>query len=399
MVLRIDQQRLSTGGRAVDAVRRVVIFTSRIRRVACSTDENVSRRRGYAGGHRLWSAPRRGGHRGSVDDRIRFRPGGQRPPNRLAQETSPYLRLHMHNPVDWYPWGEEAFAKARRENKLVFLSVGYSSCYWCHVMERESFTDDEIAAFLNEHFVCIKVDREERPDVDSIYMLAVQIVTGRGGWPMSVFLLPNGKPFSGATYFPARDDDRAGATGFLTVIRRLQELWTTRAEEAHSTADRLTEAIQAEMQGPVAAAAIPLDAELPAKIVTALAASFDDQYGGFGYSSDDPQHRNSPRPRICSSWSIAWRGPMTPIVDGCSRPRSIIWPEGVSGTIWEAVFIAGTNPLRSVPAVRLDSSSMRSGRSPSRLCGAGTVSPPSRRRIPAACCSASTSVGAIRAAW
>src|SRR5262245_10255580 len=108
-----------------------------------------------------------------------------RPTNRLAKETSPYLRLHMHNPVDWYPWGTEALEEARRTNKLIFLSIGYSSCYWCHVMERESFMDDEIAAFLNEHFVCIKVDREERPDIDGIYMMAVQVLTGRGGWPMS----------------------------------------------------------------------------------------------------------------------------------------------------------------------------------------------------------------------
>ena len=128
--------------------------------------------------------------------------------NRLAKETSPYLLLHAHNPVDWYPWGTEALAKAKEENKLIFLSIGYSSCYWCHVMERESFMDDEIAKFLNEHFVCIKVDREERPDVDDIYMTSLsvyhQLVGSRqgGGWPLSMFLTPDAKPFVGGTYFP-----------------------------------------------------------------------------------------------------------------------------------------------------------------------------------------------------
>ena len=131
-------------------------------------------------------------------------PGDQKPANRLARETSPYLLLHAHNPVDWYPWGPEAFAKAKAENKPIFLSVGYSSCYWCHVMERESFEDAEIAKFLNEHFVCIKVDREERPDVDQIYMTALQAIgPGGGGWPMSMFLTPDGRPFFGGDVLPA----------------------------------------------------------------------------------------------------------------------------------------------------------------------------------------------------
>src|SRR5947207_3006321 len=122
--------------------------------------------------------------------------------NRLAGESSPYLLQHAHNPVDWFPWGPEAFAKARKERKPIFLSVGYSSCHWCHVMERESFEDEGVAAFLNEHFVAIKVDREERPDVDDIYMTAVQMLTGSGGWPMTVLLTPEAKPFYGGTYFP-----------------------------------------------------------------------------------------------------------------------------------------------------------------------------------------------------
>ena len=148
--------------------------------------------------------------------------GNHRPANRLAQETSPYLLLHAHNPVDWYPWGPEAFARAKAEKKPIFLSIGYSSCYWCHVMERESFMDPEIARFLNEHFVSIKVDREERPDVDQVYMAALQAFS-TGGWPMSMFLLPDGRPFYGETYLPPRD--RQGISGFLTVLSGIVKAW------------------------------------------------------------------------------------------------------------------------------------------------------------------------------
>src|SRR5687767_3433902 len=163
--------------------------------------------------------------------------------NRLAGETSPYLLLHAHNPVDWYPWGEEALAKAKREGKVIFLSVGYSSCHWCHVMERESFGDEEIARLLNENFVCIKVDREERPDIDSIYMTALQLynqVTGSGrggGWPMSMFLTPECQPFFGGTYFPARDGDRGASTGFLTIVTRVQDAWSTKADRIREDAE------------------------------------------------------------------------------------------------------------------------------------------------------------------
>ena len=127
------------------------------------------------------------------------------PANRLAGETSPYLLQHAHNPVDWYPWGPEALARAKAEDRPIFLSIGYSACHWCHVMEHESFENPEIAALMNEHFVNIKVDREERPDLDQIYMAAVQAMTGHGGWPMSVFLTPDLKPFYGGTYFPPTD--------------------------------------------------------------------------------------------------------------------------------------------------------------------------------------------------
>jgi hypothetical protein len=145
------------------------------------------------------------------------------PTNRLAGEKSPYLLQHAHNPVDWYPWGEEAFRKAKTESKPIFLSVGYATCHWCHVMERESFENPAVAQILNEHFVSIKVDREERPDVDRVYMLFVQATTGQGGWPMSVWLTPDGKPFFGGTYFPP--DARYGRPGFAAILHRLAEAW------------------------------------------------------------------------------------------------------------------------------------------------------------------------------
>ena len=144
-------------------------------------------------------------------------------PNRLISEKSPYLQQHAHNPVDWYPWGEEAFAKARAEEKPIFLSIGYSTCHWCHVMEHESFENEQIAALLNRMFVPVKVDREERPDVDRIYMTYIQAATGSGGWPMSVFLTPNLQPFFGGTYFAP--DTRYGQPGFGTLLQRIAEAW------------------------------------------------------------------------------------------------------------------------------------------------------------------------------
>ena len=159
--------------------------------------------------------------------------------NRLANESSPYLLQHAHNPVDWFPWSEEAFAKAKEEDKPIFLSIGYSTCHWCHVMERESFENVEIAAILNEHFVAIKVDREERPDVDNVYMWAVQALSGRGGWPLSVFLTPEGKPFWGGTYFPP--EDRFGRPGFKSVLLRMSAAWRDTREEVVAGADKLTE--------------------------------------------------------------------------------------------------------------------------------------------------------------
>ena len=143
---------------------------------------------------------------------------GETQTNRLIHETSPYLLQHAHNPVDWYPWGDEALARAEREDKPILLSVGYAACHWCHVMAHESFESEGIAAVMNEHFVCVKVDREERPDLDALYMLAVQVMTGGGGWPMTVFLTPDRRPFYGGTYFPhGRPDEYAGVRAAVPV--------------------------------------------------------------------------------------------------------------------------------------------------------------------------------------
>ena len=157
--------------------------------------------------------------------------------NRLALETSPYLLQHAHNPVDWYPWGDEAFAKARAEDKPVLLSVGYSACHWCHVMEHESFENPQIADVMNRHFVSVKVDREERPDVDQIYMQAVQSLTGHGGWPMTVFLTPDGAPFYGGTYFPP--DDRHGLPGFPRLLAAIAEAWANRRGEVVASSQQI----------------------------------------------------------------------------------------------------------------------------------------------------------------
>jgi uncharacterized protein YyaL (SSP411 family) len=209
-------------------------------------------------------------------------------PNRLARESSPYLRQHANNPVDWYPWGDEAFEKARREDRPVFLSIGYSSCHWCHVMERESFENEEIARFLNAHWVAVKVDREERPDVDDVYMTAVQLTSGHGGWPLSAFLLPDKKPFFAGTYFPP--DDRHGRPGFLTVLRRLEAAWRERREDLENGA--------AEIAGEVAAASDIAGRSAPERLSreslglpgAALSRLFDPAHGGFGGAPKFPPH-------------------------------------------------------------------------------------------------------------
>ncbi len=206
-------------------------------------------------------------------------PAAQEPArNQLDRETSPYLRLHQHNPVHWQAWGEAAFARARRENKPVFLSVGYAACHWCHVMAKESFADEKVAAFLNEHFVCIKVDREERPDVDEIYMAAVQAMGQQGGWPLSVWMTPDKKPFFGGTYFPP--EDRFGRPGFQRVLQHLAKAWKEQREELEKGADELTTHLQ-KVLAPVAPAGEPTAALLQ-RLVPMAEERFDGEFGGFG---------------------------------------------------------------------------------------------------------------------
>ena len=206
-------------------------------------------------------------------------------PNRLANETSPYLLQHKDNPVDWYPWGDEALAKARAEDRPVFLSIGYSACHWCHVMERESFENEEIAALMNEHFISIKVDREERPDVDSIYMAAVQAMTGRGGWPMSVFLTPEGEPFYSGTYFPP--EDRGGMPAFPRVLAAVADAYQNRKAEVLTTTSQIVGELR--KQTAARASTEPLTRDLIAQAYRALAPNFDGDHGGFGGAPKFPQ--------------------------------------------------------------------------------------------------------------
>jgi uncharacterized protein YyaL (SSP411 family) len=225
--------------------------------------------------------------------------------NRLAAQSSLYLLLHANNPVDWYPWGEEALSKAKAERKLIFLSVGYSSCYWCHVMERESFMDEEVAAILNEHFVCIKVDREERPDIDQVYMTALQVyyqLTGSprgGGWPLTMFLTPDGRPILGGTYYPPRD--KPGMTGLITVLRAVENAWEASPEKLIENADIVSSLVKRQLQQQMSE---PLDpnwikqpwAKHADKVLEALTDRFDADYGGFGYSPANPHTPKFPEP-------------------------------------------------------------------------------------------------------
>jgi uncharacterized protein YyaL (SSP411 family) len=205
-------------------------------------------------------------------------------PNRLASESSPYLLQHQANPVDWFPWGPEALARAKAEEKPIFLSIGYSACHWCHVMEHESFENAEIAAELNRLFVCIKVDREERPDLDQIYMNAVQLMTGRGGWPMSVFLTPDLAPFYGGTYWPPTA--RMGMPGFIDVVRAVADAWQNRREQAVQQAGELTEHLKD--IGSEQASDDPLEVDLIQHAASKLLLAFDPQHGGFGSAPKFP---------------------------------------------------------------------------------------------------------------
>jgi hypothetical protein len=198
--------------------------------------------------------------------------------NRLFLETSPYLLQHAHNPVDWHPWGGEAFDTALRLNRPVLLSVGYSTCHWCHVMEEESFEDEEIARFINANYVAVKVDREERPDVDAVYMSAVQVIAGRGGWPMTVFLTPQREPFYGGTYFPARDGDRGTPMGFLTLLRRIREGYDTRGKVVERSAGELTQSVR-RMLAPPAGSRLPGESSL-GRAVSSAKNRFDAVHGG-----------------------------------------------------------------------------------------------------------------------
>jgi uncharacterized protein YyaL (SSP411 family) len=210
--------------------------------------------------------------------------------NRLKDAASPYLLQHAHNPVDWYPWGDEALQKARDEGKPIFLSIGYSACHWCHVMAHESFEDEAIAEYLNEHFVNIKVDREERPDLDAIYMSAVQIMTGSGGWPMSVWLTPDLKPFYAGTYFPPRD--MYGRPGFRTVLESIVRTWETRRQDIEQSAEEITGYIRQSMQMRTGEAET-VTPDLLRKAADELAHAYDPVHGGF-----------SPAPKFPSAPSI-----------------------------------------------------------------------------------------------
>ncbi|MEX2535286.1 MAG: thioredoxin domain-containing protein [Trueperaceae bacterium] len=206
--------------------------------------------------------------------------------NRLSAESSPYLRQHQDNPVDWYPWGSEAFERAKREDKPVLLSVGYSACHWCHVMAHESFEDVETARLMNEYFVNVKVDREERPDVDSVYMNAVQAFTGAGGWPMTVLLTPQAEPFFGGTYFPP--DNRYGRPSFRRVLEALASAWRERRDEVLGSAEQM----HAYLRGLEKAgeASEELDANLPSEALEELRRQFDGVHGGFGSAPKFPPH-------------------------------------------------------------------------------------------------------------
>ncbi|MEE9170369.1 MAG: thioredoxin domain-containing protein, partial [bacterium] len=206
-------------------------------------------------------------------------------PNRLIDEKSPYLLQHAFNPVDWYPWGEEAFEKARSEDKPIFVSIGYSTCHWCHVMERESFENPEIAALMNKYFVNIKIDREERPDVDRVYMSATQAMTGGGGWPMSVFLTHDLKPFYAGTYFPP--ESRHGRPGFPDLLEGIHRAWVENRGKVQESADQITEHLQ--KNSAPESSDLVLDKDLLKTAYDQVAGSYDTRYGGFGGAPKFPR--------------------------------------------------------------------------------------------------------------
>jgi uncharacterized protein YyaL (SSP411 family) len=220
--------------------------------------------------------------------------------NRLSRETSPYLLGHAHNPVDWYPWGPEALEKARKENKLIFLSIGYSSCHWCHVMEKKVFSNPEIARYMNEHFVNIKVDREERPDIDDIYMTALQqyYVLLRspqsGGWPLSIFLTPDALPIGGGTYFPPEDDN--GRVGFPSVLRQAVESWRDKREDMEKSATIIANAVKKMAKPRANLEPVKLERTRIEPVLKSLAEGYDAEFGGFGFSAKTPDRPKFPVP-------------------------------------------------------------------------------------------------------
>src|SRR4051794_20590096 len=207
--------------------------------------------------------------------------------NRLIHETSPYLLQHAHNPVDWYAWGEEAFVAARQQNKPIFLSVGYSTCYWCHVMERQSFENETVAKVMNQRFINIKVDREERPDVDQLYMTAVQVLTRHGGWPMSVWLTPDLRPFYGGTYFPPTD--QGGRPGFLTVMRAIEGAYRDRPGDVEKTASQLVNILKQVAEPAAPESPVTIGPELVEEIIERSVADYESTYGGFGGAPKFPR--------------------------------------------------------------------------------------------------------------
>src|SRR5689334_9343502 len=205
--------------------------------------------------------------------------------NRLAGETSPYLLQHAENPVDWYPWGEEALARAREEDKPILLSIGYAACHWCHVMEHESFEDDEIAALMNERFVCIKVDREERPDIDAICMEACQAMTGHGGWPLNTFLTPERRPFYAGTYYPP--EPRGGLPSWRMVLLAIADLWDKHRDAVRTQGAKVVESLGASARAKPSTD--PIRSELLDSTLETLRAAFDPRNGGFGGAPKFPQ--------------------------------------------------------------------------------------------------------------
>ncbi|MGQ0636268.1 MAG: DUF255 domain-containing protein [Planctomycetaceae bacterium] len=233
--------------------------------------------------------------------------------NRLARESSPYLLLHAHNPVDWHPWGPEALEKARKEDKPIFLSIGYSSCHWCHVMEREAFSDAEIARYMNEHFVNVKLDREERPDIDEIYMTALQMYfqaigsSQTGGWPLSIFLTPDGRPLGGGTYFPPKDEP--GRTGFLTLMTRVREAWRDNRKQMETNADILANAVRVASRPQPAETPPAIEKSLLKPVLKSLEAGYDPEHGGLGYSPQAPNRPKFPVPTKLALLQYAARQP------------------------------------------------------------------------------------------